>query len=140
MKVLDSIAPGAHWFLRLGLSAVFLYHGLTKFPNLNQLAAMMNMSVFMVFLLAMMETVGAVLILIGGVSKDWMTRIGALLFVPVMLGAIFKVHWGQWSFTPSESHPMGGIEFQVILLCLSLYLFIKGNGVKVGKAVAKASS
>jgi putative oxidoreductase len=47
--------------------------------------------------------------------------------IPVLLGAIWIVHWGRWNFVPSETHPMGGFEFQAILLLLSLYLVITGN-------------
>jgi putative oxidoreductase len=134
MKVLNSFTPNAHWFLRIALASVFVFHGLGKFPNLGAMAAMMSMPVAMLFLVASAETLGGVLIFLGGFSKDWLTRIGALLIMPVMLGAIFMVHWGQWSFAASETHPMGGMEFQVTLLLLSLYLLVKGNGVKAVKA------
>ncbi len=130
MKVLNNFTPNAHWFLRIALASVFVVHGLGKFPNLGAMAAMMSMPVAMLFLVASAETLGGVLIFLGGFSKDWLTRIGALLIMPVMLGAIFMVHWGQWSFAASETHPMGGMEFQVTLLLLSLYLLVKGNGVK----------
>ena len=40
----------------------------------------------------------------------------AAVIVPVMAGAIALVHWGKWSFVASESHPMGGMEFQVVLM------------------------
>jgi len=132
MKALDNLSPIAHWFLRLALASVFLYHGLTKFPNLNGLAQMMKMPVIMIALLATMETLGGLLVLLGGFLKDWMTRLGALLLIPVMLGAIFMVHWGQWSFIASKTHPMGGIEFQVTLLFIQIYLFLKGNGANRG--------
>lgn len=139
MKFLDNISPHAHWFLRLALASVFLYHGLGKFPQLTQLAGMMKMPVAMITLVALAETVGSVLILLGGFFRDWMTRLGAFLLIPVMLGAIFMVHWGQWNnFAHTESHPMGGMEFQVTLLCIQLYLLIKGNNVKTG--VVSASS
>ncbi len=130
MKVLNNFTPNAHWFLRIALASVFVVHGLGKFPNLGAMAAMMSMPVAMLFLVASAETIGGALIFLGGFSKDWLTRIGALLIMPVMLGAIFMVHWGQWSFAASETHPMGGMEFQVTLLLLSLYLLVKGNGVK----------
>ncbi len=84
----------------------------------------------MAVLVAVLETGGALLILAGGVSKDWMTRVGGLLIVPVMLGAIFMVHWGQWSFMPSETHPVGGIEFQFTLLMIALYFAVVGNGIQ----------
>jgi len=38
-----------------------------------------------------------------------------------------NVHWGQWSFVPSASHPMGGMEFQVVLMLIMLYLVVTGN-------------
>ena len=97
---------------------------------------MMKMPVLMIFLVATAETVGGTLVLLGGFFKDWMTRVGALVLVPVMLGAISMVHWGQWHFKATETHPMGGMQFQVTLLLLSLYLFVKGNKVNGAKAVS----
>ncbi len=117
----------AHWLLRLALASVFLYHGIGKFPNLNHFAAMLKIPYALALLVAFMETIGAVLLLLGGFTNGKVTRLGALMFVPIMLVAIFKVHWGQWSFLPSATHHSGGIEFQVTLLALSLYFLIKGN-------------
>ena len=134
MNILDRISLHAHWLLRVALASVFLYHGLTKFPQLSQLSGMMKTPVFVVVMVALAETIGPILILLGGFLYGWMTRLGALLLVPVMLGAIFKMHWGQWSFMSTESHPMGGIEFQVTLLLIQLYLLIKGNNANVGAA------
>ncbi len=37
------------------------------------------------------------------------------------------VHWGRWNFVPTESHPMGGMEFQVVLALVMLYPVITGN-------------
>ncbi|MFQ5797822.1 MAG: DoxX family protein, partial [Bacteroidota bacterium] len=127
MATLNKISSHAHWFLRVALASVFLFHGVGKFSQLTQIAEMMQMPVMMVLMLALAETFGAVLVLLGGFLKDWMTRLGALLLAPVMLGAIFMVHWGQWSFAASETHPMGGMEFQVTLLLILLYLLIKGK-------------
>lgn len=126
---MNKLAPYAHWTLRIALGSVFLYHGLIKFPNLSGLSQMMHMPVFMIMMLALVETLGGLLVVIGGFSKDWMTRVGALLLMFPMLGAIGMVHWGQWSFMASKSHPMGGMEFQVTLLLVQLYLLIKGNSV-----------
>ena len=117
----------AHWLLRIALASVFLYHGIGKFPQLTQLSEMMKMPVAMIFLLATMETLGALLVLVGGFWKEWATRLGALLLMPPMLGAIALVHWPQWSFVASKIHPMGGMEFQVTLLLIEIYLLIKGN-------------
>ena len=131
MKTLINLSPYAHWFLRVAIASVFIFHGVTKFPVLPGMAEMMGLPVVILLLVAVAETVGGVLVLLGGFLKDWMTRIGALMVIPVLLGAIFMVHWGQWNnFVRTESHPMGGMEFQVTLLLVLLYLFVKGNGVK----------
>ena len=124
---LGPVANHAHWLLRAALASVFIYHGIGKFTDLGGFASMMNLATFTAFLVALAETAGGVLILIGAVLGDWMTRLGAALFIPVMLGAIYLVHWGAWSFVPSDTHPMGGMEFQVVLLLLSFYFVLRGN-------------
>ena len=73
------------------------------------------------------ELAGGVGIIVGAFTNDLITRLAALAIVPVMLGAIFMVHWGQWNFVASESHPMGGIEFQAVLLLIALYFLVTGN-------------
>ena len=137
MNALRSFAPYSHWFLRLALGSVFLYHGVTKFPALGGLAEMMGMPVFMVGLLAAAETVGALLVLVGGLGWDWMTRLGGLLIVPIMLGAIFMVHLQHgWNSVNMGSGNMGrGMEFQFTLLMIALYLLVVGND-RVGPETA----
>ena len=134
MKTLDNISTQAHWFLRLAIASVFIYHGLGKFPNLGAMSAMMGLPLFMLLLVALAETLGGVLVVVGGFSKDWMTRVGTLMLSPVILGAIVMVHWGQWHFKATETHPMGGMQFQVTLLLILLYLLVRGNSVKFSKA------
>jgi putative oxidoreductase len=127
MSALDSAARHAHWALRLAILSVFLFHGLDKFGNLQGFAEMTEMPVAMAFLVALAETGGALLVFVGGFLKDWMTRLGAVAIMPVMLGAIFMVHWGQWHFMATETHPMGGMQFQVTLLLVLVYLALTGN-------------
>lgn len=129
MNALNSLAPRAHWLLRIALASVFLYHGLTKFPALQGLAEMMGMPVVLVGLLAVVETAGGVLVLAGGFGSDWMTRLGGLLIAPVMLGAIFMVHLQHgWNSVNMGSGNMGrGMEFQFTLLMVALYFLIAGN-------------
>jgi len=129
MNALRSFAPYSHWFLRLALGSVFLYHGITKFPALGGLSEMMGMPVFVVGLLAAAETVGALLVLVGGLGWDWMTRLGGLLIVPIMLGAIFMVHLQHgWNSVNMGSGNMGrGMEFQFTLLMIALYFLVVGN-------------
>jgi putative oxidoreductase len=131
MKLTDKITLNAHWLLRIALASVFLYHGLLKFANLDGFANMLPISYTEVVLVALAETGGALLLLFGGLGHkpifNLATRVGALLNIPVMIGAISLVHWGQWNFLPSTSHPMGGIEFQSVLILVMLYIAITGN-------------
>ena len=125
------LTKNAHWLLRIALASVFVYHGLLKFSNLEGFAQMLPISYTEVVLVALAETVGGLLVLLGGfrddVISDLATRIGAALNIPVMIGAISIVHWAQWNFVPSETHPMGGFQFQAVLLLVMLYMVIVGN-------------
>ena len=131
IQILESLAPYAHWTLRLSVAGVFLYHGLTKFPALSGMAAMMGLPVAVLALVALAESAGGAFVLIGGFMNntvgDLLTRLGGAAIIPPMLGAITMVHWGQWSFVPSDTHPMGGMEFQVTMLLIGIYLVLKGR-------------
>ena len=134
MKLQDRYTENAHWLLRIGVVSVFLYHGILKFSNLEGFATMLPISYTEVVFVAL-ANVGSVLVILGGfrndVISDLATRIGAALNIPVMAGAIALVHWGRWNFVPTETHPMGGMEFQATLVLLMLYLVITGNkGIK----------
>jgi putative oxidoreductase len=126
-SVADYFSNHAHWGLRLALAGVFIYHGISKFAGLPQFAEMMQLPYAIALFVALAELGGGVLVLAGPLTRDWITRVGAAMIIPVMLGAIFMVHWGQWNFVPSETHPMGGMEFQVTLLLVALYLVLRGN-------------
>jgi len=125
------LTKNAHWLLRIALASVFVYHGALKFLNLEGFAQMLPISYLQVVLVALAETGGGLLVLAGGFRidrlSDLSTRVGAALNIPVIIGAITIVHWGQWNFVPSETHPMGGFEFQAVLLLLMLYLTFTGN-------------
>ncbi len=126
------LTENAHWALRASLASVFIYHGVLKLANLEGNAEFLDLPISTVLLVALAEAVGGAFVLLGGVSKvtpaaTWITRLGAMMIIPVMAGAIVMVHWGQWSFVPSQTHPMGGMQFQVVLLLVSLYFVIKGN-------------
>jgi len=129
MNQLRALAPYAHWFLRLALGSVFLYHGLTKFPVLGGMAEMMGMPVFVVGLLAVVETLGGLFAIIGGFGSDTATRFAGLLITPVMLGAIFMVHLQHgWNSVNMGTGNMGkGMEFQFTLLMIALYFLFAGN-------------
>ena len=130
-SAINSLAVHAHWFLRIALAAVFIFHGLDKFMN-PAMGAKMIGSELLWLLVGLAEVGGGALVLIGGAIPgrfgDAATRLGALALIPVMIGAIVMVHWGRWSFTPNPpSHPMGGMEFQVTLLLIQFYFLVRGN-------------
>ena len=120
------------WLLRLALASVFIFHGVGKFTGpsgIGGFAEMMQLPLFAAFLAGFAEVAGGFGIIIGGFGKAWITRLSGLAIIPVMLGAIFMVHWGRWSFVPTESHPMGGMEFQVMILGIAIYYMLKGNDI-----------
>lgn len=124
-------SQNAHWILRIALASVFIFHGSMKLANLEGTSAMLQISMPETVLVALAETGGPILLLLGGFGTarifDVATRIGALANIPVMIGAIAMVHWGQWNFAPSATHPMGGMEFQTVLMAIMLFIAIRGN-------------
>lgn len=134
------LSANAHWFLRAALASVFVYHGLLKFSNLEGFAQMLPISYLQVVLVATAELGGGLLVVLGGFRDDAIsdlaTRVGAALNIPIMIGAIILVHWGQWNFVPTDSHPMGGFQFQAVLILLMLYIAATGNR---GMSIAKSS-
>jgi len=133
MSLGSALNTHADWLLRAGLASVFLFHGLQKFfvMGIGGFAGMMSLPFAVAALVALAEVLAGAGILAGATVRgrlgDLATRLSGLAIVPVMLGAIVMVHWGRWSFTPAESHPMGGMEFQVVLLLIGLFFAIRGN-------------
>jgi len=127
------LAQDAHWLLRGALAAVFIFHGLDKFTGagIGGFAQAMGLPFFIGLMVALGEVGAGAALLIGGAMRnfygDVLTRLGGLGVVGIMAGAIFMVHWGQWNFMATATHPMGGMEFQVTLMLVGTYLFIKGN-------------
>ena len=121
----------AHCLIRISIASVFLYHGMLKFAGLDLFTQILPISYTQVVLVATAQVIGSILVLLGGFGSDRLsdisTRIGALMNVPVMIGAIVLVHWGRWSFVPAEGYPMGGMEFQVVLTLMMIYLALTGN-------------
>lgn len=125
----DTLAAQAHWLPRAAFASVFLFHGIDKLADVAGFASMMGLPFAVAVLVALAEVAGGLGVLVGGALRSgWLTRLGALATVPVLIGAISMVHWGRWSFVPTESYPMGGMEFQVVLLALALWFLIAGNG------------
>jgi putative oxidoreductase len=127
---LPAVGP-ADWLIRASLAGTFLYHGVTKFPGLAAGAEMIGLPLWLWTLVAVIETAAGLGILAGGALRstagDLATRLSGLGFAATMVGAIWLVHWGQWSNIPSESHPFGGMEFQTLLLAAGLFFALRGN-------------
>ncbi len=119
MNFLTSLSPHVHWGLRSSLAATFLYHGATKFPIEGP---MMGMPTAMVWMLAIAELAAGVMLIAGAFGKEILTRIGALIVIVVMVGAIGMVH-AKNGFNVMN----GGMEFQILMLMSGLYLAAKGN-------------
>lgn len=128
---LERYGRHTHWLLRAAMASVFLYQGVDKFlgSGITGFAAVMELPVAIALPVALAEIGTGVLVLLGAFAGGWITRLGAALAVPVLLGAIFMEHWGQWHFMATPTHPLGGMQFQVTLLLLALYLMIRGNEV-----------
>lgn len=92
------------------------------------MAAAMGMPVFMVIMLGLVEIGGALLILWGGFGPEWATRIAGLMFTVVMIGAIALVH-AQFGWNSINMGDNGGrgMEFQVLIIAVSLLYTFKGN-------------
>ena len=132
--VLDSLKPHAHWLLRIGLASVFIFHGIGKAMALGGFAQMMGLPTPVAALVTLAELAGGVGIIVGAFTNDLITRLAGLAIAPVMLGAIFMVHWGRWNFTSAEGFPMGGMELQVVVLFTALFFLVMGNGTDSSQA------
>ncbi|MCW9708776.1 DoxX family protein [Fodinibius salsisoli] len=134
MNRLNEFSGIAHWLPRLSLAAIFLYHAFPKVVMTGAVSQMMGMPAAMVFMLGLVEIVGSLFILWGGFGPDWATRAGGILFSIVMVGAIFMVHWqhGWNSINMGTGNEGRGMEFQVLILAVSLLFVFKGNALNTG--------
>lgn len=119
MDFLKGLAPHVHWAIRLSLAATFIYHGVGKFPIEGP---MMGLPVAVVWLLALGEIAAGVFLIAGAFGKEILTRLGGLIVIVVMIGAIVMVH-AKNGFNVMN----GGMEFQLLMLAVGLYLAAKGN-------------
>ena len=123
MKFLSPLAPHVHWALRLSLAATFLYHGITKFP-VPAFSEAMGMPIPMVWAVALAEIAAGASLIIGAFGKEALTRLGGLIVIVIMMGAIGMVHFKNgWNAMNS------GMEFQVLMLSVGLYFAARGNEV-----------
>lgn len=106
--------------LRLGLAAIFIYHGWEKVSAEGGTAwgDKMEMPIWQQFLVAWGEFLGGIAMLIG-----LMSRVAAAGFIIIMLGAIATVH-GAKGFSLAE----GGFEYNLAIIAMSLAVVFLGSG------------
>ena len=108
--------------LRVGLGAVFLYHGWTKLENMEPVIGFfgsLGFAPWAAYLVAWVETVGGGLLIIGLFSRYAGIALGIVALV-----ALVKVHLPNGFFIAG-----GGYEFILVLLlgCLAMVTFGSGR-------------
>ena len=126
-----------HWLIRIPFAAVFIGHGVGKLIMPGASSEMLGLPLAITLLVGLAELLAGVGAIVGGVEKApqrlLVDRLTSLAAAPVLIGAIVMVHWPRWSFVASESHPMGGMEFQVVLLGIAVWFLMGGGQDKDGR-------
>ncbi|WP_445506543.1 DoxX family protein [Niallia sp. 03190] len=108
-----TLQPIGVLLIRFVLGIIFFMHGLAKIQNGMENTAgfftSLGLPGFSAYLVAGIELIGGVLIIIG-----LGTRIIAVLFAAIMVGAILMVN--------RSNGFVGGYEFELSLLAMSLFL------------------
>ncbi len=110
------ISKNIHWLLRIVLAITFLNHG---YPKLGTEVGELGM---LGYLIGPFEFLGALFIFIGPFAKDILTRIGGGMLAIIMIGAIY-LHLFKWGDTLAD------VEWQLLLLAVSLFFMFKGDDV-----------
>ena len=107
--------------LRVVLGLIFIYHSIPKFKAPSLMAKGLGKSKGFVVTLGVMEFTAGLFLILG-----FLTQIGALLIVIVMLGALYyKVI--KWKIPFSAPDKLGW-EFDIILLAAAIALLLIGPG------------
>jgi putative oxidoreductase len=127
-----------YFFARLALGIVILPHGLQKtagmfggfgFDKTVEAFVGMGMPAAVAYLIIAGESLGAVGLIVGSIS-----RLAALGIGLVMAGAIFMVHlqngfFMNWFGKQEEGSCLGqGFEYHILAIGLALLILIKGAG------------
>ena len=109
--------------VRLIVGLIFTLHGLQKVfglfggPGLKGFASWLStlhVPAFLAYAASFCELFGGLMLLIG-----IMPELGALILIPVMVSAIYLVHWQKGFFAQN-----GGCEYQLLLLTLMVVIII----------------
>ncbi len=117
--------------IRLPFAATFLYHGTGKLLTPAASAESLGIPLAVTLLVGVAEVLAGLGAALSGLEvfprRELVARLSGLAAAPALVGAIVMVHWPRWSFTPSPSHPIGGMEFQLLLLGVALTLVLSGR-------------
>ena len=114
-NIINILSQNTQWIIRLPLAITFLIHGYPKFG-----VSVANLG-YIGYLIGPFEFFGALFLLIGPfIKNNTISRIGSLMISVIMIGAIY-MHLVKWNDT------IGDVEWQILLLCVSLFFFVKGN-------------
>ncbi|MCD8509398.1 MAG: DoxX family protein [Bacillus sp. (in: Bacteria)] len=109
--------------VRIIVGVIFFSHGLAKFQNGigNSITYFESIGISgeMAVIVAVVELGAGAALIVG-----FATRIAALLLIPVMVGAIFFVHWPE-GLIRSAAGP--GYELNLLLLAVCLHLGLTGS-------------
>lgn len=126
------LAPYAALLLRLALGTMWLSHALLKLlvftmPGFQAFLASHGLPTFIAWPVVLMESAGAMLILLG-----FHGRAASLSLLPVLAGATFAHIGNGWVF----SAPNGGWEYPVFLIAASVIHVLLGDGALAVKSPA----
>ena len=131
------LATNGDWLqllLRLTLGIVIFPHGAQKLlgwfggygfsGTMGFLTGTVGLPAAVAFLVIMAESLGALGIILG-----FLTRVGALGVMSVMLGAILTVHLKVGFFMNWSGQQQGeGFEYHLLAIGLALALLVRGGG------------
>jgi putative oxidoreductase len=108
--------------LRLGLAAVFIFHGLGKVNADTNWGTSwgdkMGLPLYQQALVAWGELIGGIALAVG-----FLTRLAALGIFVIMAGAVAQVHWKHGFSLKDE-----GFEYNFILIIMCVAVFLMGPG------------
>jgi putative oxidoreductase len=124
----------AAFVLRLALGAVMFPHGAQKMlgwfggygfsATMQGMTSSMGLPGFMVFLVIMIEFVGAIALILGFMGRLMSFGIGV-----VMAGAMFMAHWANGFFMNWSGKQAGeGFEYHLLAIGMAIALTIMGSG------------
>lgn len=134
-RFLDRLQPHIHWVVRVGMAAIFLFHGIDKLtagtPPAEPLDAMFLGSPLVFWLVATGETAAALGFMVGGFNHRFsgvVTRTAGAVIVVIMAGAVqFHVSGAGGMGTHPWHFMQGGAEFQVLTGLVALAALLRGR-------------